>query len=186
MSSERQFARGCGRVLLVGLIGLTVVMAGCSTQTFRRAPAKTSTAKVPGGAAVDLGKQSRRSPGVGRKARGISINGRCKQTDHGGYTEDATVRVAGGKVTQLDWKIRMGKRGTCRFDGKKFRQTKSSPSVELIAKDGSGCKLLMWSDPRRVTLAHAGCAKFCTRGTYRKAWPVRFNPRSGRCADLRR
>lgn len=185
MSSERRLAQTSGRLLLAGLIGLTILMAGCSTQTFRRTPTTTPPAKTPGGSSVDLGKPGARAPRAG-VGRGISINGRCKQTDHGGYTEDATVRVAGGKVTALDWSITIPRRGTCRFDGRKFRQTKSSPSIELVARDGSGCKLLMWSDPRRVTLAHAGCAKFCTRGIYSKAWPVMFNPKSGRCADTRR
>ncbi len=188
MSSERQLARVSGRLLLAGLIGLTIIMAGCSTQTFRRSPTTTPPAKKPGGATVELGKPAPRSPRAPRAGagRGISLSGRCKQTDHGGYTEDATVNVAGGKVTALDWKIRIPRRGTCRFDGRRFRQTKFAPSIELVARDGSGCKLLMWSDPRRVTLAHAGCAKFCTRGVYSKAWPVMFNPKSGRCADTRR
>jgi hypothetical protein len=33
-----------------------------------------------------------------------------------------------------------------------------------------------------VTLAHAGCEKFCNGGIYDKAWPVMFEPSGGGCA----
>ena len=136
-----------------------------------RAPSGRSGQK---GSSVDLGKARR---GVARGPSGaISINGQCKQTERDGYAEDATVKVSRGTVTELKWKITVPKRGTCRFNASQFKQTKTSPTVELLARNGSGCKLLMWSDVRRVTLAHAGCAKFCTRGVYDKAWPVMFNP----------
>lgn len=116
----------------------------------------------------------------------ITLAGTCKQTENDGYTEDARVNVIRGKVTSLAWQIDIPKRGTCSFHDGQFRQTKSSPGVELLARDGSGCKLMMWSDKRRITLAHAGCASFCTPGSYGKAWPVMFNPRTGGCADIRR
>lgn len=190
MNLDRFNAQHAKRLLLLGLVSLAVVVAGCSSPLIRKgpgpAPAPGTGVKKPGGATVDLGKPGRKLPRAGRRGRGISLVGSCKQTERDGYAEDAKVRVVGGTVTQLDWRIKIPRKGSCRFDGNKFRQTKTSPSVELLAKDGSGCKLLMWTDPRRVTLAHSNCAKFCTRGAYGKAWPVMFNPKSGRCADTRR
>ena len=170
-----------GRWLL--LIALAFTLAACSVPgVFHKpAPAGTGT-RTPGGATVDLGRQGR-APAV---KGAISMVGQCKQTEHDGYVEDATVRVDNGRVSTLDWRIVIPRRGTCRFESAQFRQTKTAPSVELLALNGSGCKLLMWGDPRRVTLAHAGCAKFCTPGAYDKAWPVMFNPKTGRCADIRR
>lgn len=159
---------------------------GTNAGTPERAPSGRGGQK---GSSVDLGKTPRRAARGGRStgSRGaISMSGSCKQTEKDGYSEDATVNVTGGKVTSLSWKISVPKRGTCRFNASQFKQTKTSPSVELLARNGSGCKLLMWSDARRITLAHAGCAKFCTPGVYDKAWPVMFNPKNGRCADIRR
>lgn len=181
------------------LLGLALVLGACaSLPDWVPVPGGGSKAGAPErapsgrggqkGSSVDLSKAPRRSARGNRGgSRGaISMNGRCKQTEQDGYAEDATVDVTGGKVTALSWKISVPRRGTCRFNASQFKQTKTSPSVELLARNGSGCKLLMWSDARRITLAHAGCAKFCTPGVYDKAWPVMFNPKNGRCADIRR
>ncbi|MFK7962493.1 MAG: hypothetical protein AB8C46_00855 [Burkholderiaceae bacterium] len=178
------------------LLGVALLLGACSSlpDWVPKPGGSTGAGKAPDrapggrsgqkGSSVDLGKARR---GVARGSSGaISINGQCKQTERDGYAEDAIVKVARGTVTELKWKITVPKRGTCRFNASQFKQTKTSPTVELLARNGSGCKLLMWSDARRITLAHAGCAKFCTRGVYDKAWPVMFNPKSGRCADIRR
>ncbi len=119
-------------------------------------------------------------------ARSISLAGNCKQTEVDGFAEDAQVQVQNGNVQSLSWKVKVGRKGSCSFDGTGFRQTKTAPSIEMLALDGSGCRLLMWADDRRVTLAHNGCQKFCTAGVYDKVWPVMFDPRSGGCADASR
>ncbi|MFA7503961.1 MAG: hypothetical protein WCZ28_04615 [Burkholderiaceae bacterium] len=115
----------------------------------------------------------------------IELAGRCQQTDVDGFGEDAVLDVDNNKVTALRWQIRVGKRGTCTFDGNDFRQTKSRPHIELVSRDGSGCKLMIWQEPRRVTLGHTGCERWCSpRTIYDKAWPVMFDPRTGGCARL--
>jgi hypothetical protein len=115
----------------------------------------------------------------------IELAGRCNQVDVDGFGEDAVLDVDDNRVTALEWTIRVGKRGTCTFRGDEFRQTKSRPHIELVARDGSGCKLMVWQEPRRVTLGHAGCERWCSpRTIYDKAWPVMFDPRTGGCARL--
>ena len=116
--------------------------------------------------------------------RPIDLDGRCEQTDEAGFREDATLRVADNVVQTLSWNLWVGKRGSCRFDQAEFRQTRRSPHIEMVARDGSGCRLLVWQDGRRVTLAHNGCERRCTPGVYEQAWPVMFDPRSGSCAKL--
>lgn len=118
-------------------------------------------------------------------ARIIEISGNCKRTEEDGFREDATMRVAGNDVRTLNWKLWVARRGTCSFELADFRQTRKVPHIELVATDGSGCKLMVWQDPRRVTLAHANCEKRCTPGIYEQAWPVMFDPASGRCAQTR-
>ena len=114
--------------------------------------------------------------------RTITLAGACKQTEEDGFREEATLSVQNNQVQALDWQLWVGKRGSCKFTGTDFTQRQSRPHIELIAKDGSGCKLMIWQDPRRVTLEHNGCQKHCTKGIYDEAWPVMFDPSSGACA----
>jgi len=116
--------------------------------------------------------------------RPIDLDGRCAQTDEAGFREEATLRVVDGVVQALSWQLWVGKRGSCSFAQAEFRQTQRRPHIELVARDGSGCRLLVWQDVRRVTLAHNGCERRCTPGVYEQAWPVMFDPRSGSCARL--
>ncbi len=124
-----------------------------------------------------------RGPGPAPIAdRPIDLDGACRQTDEDGYREDAHLTVRDNRVLALDWTLQVGRRGSCSFRQAEFRQTKSRPHIELSALDGSGCRLMVWQDPRRITLAHAGCENRCTPGIYDQAWPVMFDPDTGRCA----
>ncbi len=116
--------------------------------------------------------------------RAINLDGRCAQTDEDGFREQATLRVADNVVQALSWQLWVGKRGACRFEQAEFRQVKRRPHIELVALDGSGCKLMVWQDPRRVTLAHANCQRRCTPGIYEDAWPAMFDPSTGQCARV--
>jgi hypothetical protein len=118
--------------------------------------------------------------------RPIHLDGRCSQTDEDGYREEASLRVQDNQVQAINWQLWVGRRGGCRFDLTDFRQVRSHPHIELLARDGSGCKLMVWQDPRRVTLAHAGCQRRCSSGIYEQAWPVMFDPRTGTCARTER
>jgi hypothetical protein len=116
--------------------------------------------------------------------RPIHLAGNCAQTEEDGFREQAVLDVRDNTVHKLSWKIWVGKRGTCQFEGTDFVQVQKRPSVEMRAKDGSSCKLLIWQTPQRVTLAHAGCEARCTAGIYDDAWPVMFHPNNGSCARL--
>ena len=116
----------------------------------------------------------------------ISLLGNCAQSDEDGFREQAHLDVRQGSVRGLDWKIQVGSKGTCSFGLEEFQQTRSRPHIELLSRDRSGCKLMVYQDPRRVTLAHAGCEGRCTNGIQDQAWPVMFDPRSGGCANLDR
>ncbi|CAG2150659.1 hypothetical protein [Cupriavidus plantarum] len=118
-------------------------------------------------------------------SRDIDLAGNCQRTEEDGFREDAQLNVDDNTVRQLSWKLWVGKRGSCSFDLADFRQVRKSPHIELRANDGSGCKLMVWQDPRRVTLAHANCQQRCTPGIYEQAWPVMFDPGTGACAATR-
>ena len=127
-------------------------------------------------------------PGMGRPTpiadRRIDLNGYCSQTEEDGFREQATLQVADNNVSALQWQLWVGRRGSCQFDLSTFRQTKRRPNIELRERYGN-CTLMVWQDPRRVTLAHAHCEQHCTPGIYEQAWPVLFDPRSGTCAQIR-
>jgi hypothetical protein len=114
--------------------------------------------------------------------RAIDLAGRCAQTEEDGFREDASLVVRANRVEALRWELWVGRRGSCRFELAEFTQVRSRPSIELAARDGSACRLMVWQEPRRVTLAHAGCEARCTAGIYEEAWPVMFEPRDGSCA----
>ena len=114
--------------------------------------------------------------------RSIDLAGRCAQTEEDGFREDARLVVSDNRVDELSWQLWVGRRGTCRFELQDFRQVRSRPSIELAATDGSRCRLMVWQEPRRVTLAHHGCEARCTAGIYEEAWPVMFEPSTGGCA----
>ena len=114
--------------------------------------------------------------------RPIDLVGNCVQIEDDGFRENAQLTVRDNRVLALDWTMQVGRRGSCGFRQAEFRQTKTRPHIELLARDGSGCRLMVWQDPRRITLAHAGCESRCTPGIYDEAWPVMFDPATGRCA----
>ena len=114
--------------------------------------------------------------------RAIDLSGRCVQTEEDGFREQATLTVRDNRVDALSWQLWVGRRGSCRFELGDFRQVRSRPSIELAARDGGSCRLMVWQEPRRVTLAHAGCENHCTPGVYDEAWPVMFEPGTGACA----
>jgi len=114
--------------------------------------------------------------------RAIDLNGHCAQTDEAGYRENATLRVQGNAVQAMSWQVQVGRRGGCRFELGEFTQTRLRPHAELIARDGSGCKLMVWQEPRKISLAHAGCERHCTGGVYEDTYPVMFDPATGGCA----
>lgn len=119
-------------------------------------------------------------------ARVIELAGYCSRTEDDGFREEARVRVTANEVQALNWKLWVPRRrGSCAFDLSEFRQVQKAPHIELVARDDSGCKLMVWQDPRRVTLAHANCQKRCTPGIYEEAWPVMFDPASGMCAQVK-
>jgi hypothetical protein len=114
--------------------------------------------------------------------RPITIDARCTQRDDDGFREDSRLQVIDGRVLAMTWKLSVGRSGNCSFAFDQFRQTRTRPHAELLARDGSGCKLMIWQDPSKITLAHAGCQSYCSVGVYEQAWPTMFDPATGGCA----
>jgi len=140
---------------------------------------------VAGAPRVASGPGLAEAPATPIPLREIELAGECKRTEEDGFHEEAQMRVNHSAVQALVWNVRAGRHGTCHFDLTQFHQVRKSPHIELEAVDGSACRLMVWQDPRRVTLAYAQCEKHCTPGAYEHVWPVLFDPASGSCAQIR-
>ncbi len=155
----------CRACLRASLALLAAFAAGCSV--------------LPGPAPATRDGLARPAPIA---ARVITLDAHCDQTEADGFRELARLRIERDVVQSLSWELWVGKNGGCRFERGDFEQTQRAPHIEMLARDGTGCRLMVWQEPRRVTLAHAGCEARCTPGVYERAWPVMFDPGSGRCA----
>jgi hypothetical protein len=115
----------------------------------------------------------------GAPARGLSFKGSCVGKDETGYAENAQITVAEGKVSQLAVRIDIPKRGSCSYQLAAFRQTKTSPFVELVANSNASCALRMWQQGDRVTFTANECSDKCAPGAFDYAWPVEFHTAGG-------
>lgn len=155
-----------------------VALAACTTPIVR----KPSQQAKPGVTKPAAPRSTAKVPAAGLK----DFAGTCRQKELDGFAEDARLSVTAGRVRELDWKVKVGRRGQCNFNLNGFSQTRSSPHIELVSLRNKACRLMIYQEPRRVTLAHAGCASQCTNGVADEAWPVMFNPQTGQCASLDR
>ncbi len=114
--------------------------------------------------------------------RPITLDARCDGTGQTGLAEASRLKVTTSRVSALAWRIDGGPRGQCTFDLADFDQRRAQPHIELIARNGSGCRLMIWRDPRHITLSHAGCERVCPAGLLTDALPILFDPVSGGCA----
>ncbi|MFN0163260.1 MAG: hypothetical protein ACKVQQ_18695 [Burkholderiales bacterium] len=112
-------------------------------------------------------------------ATGLNFAGSCVGRDESGYAENAQVRVADGKVAQMNVRIDVPSRGNCRYQLAVFKQTKQTPFVELVANNDATCAVRMWQQGDRITLAATDCASQCTGSAFEYAWPVEFNAKGG-------
>jgi len=114
--------------------------------------------------------------------RPITLDARCDGKGQTGLAESSRLKVTTSRVDALAWRIDGGPRGQCAFDLADFDQRRARPHIELVARNGSGCRLMIWRDPRHITLSHAGCERVCPAGLLTDALPILFDPARGGCA----
>lgn len=168
----------------LGVMMLGVLMAACSSMpqmpSWPKRDARPPVTSAP----------ARQKPAPVATPALKDFSGQCQQVEEDGFAENARLNVVNGQVRALDWHIKVKRKGQCQFNLRDFQQTRQAPHIELKAL-GRGkrasCKLMIYQEPRRVTLAHNGCEAFCSKPALaEEAWPVMFNPRTGRCASLDR
>lgn len=111
----------------------------------------------------------------------INLNMRCAARDERKHTVQADVDVARGQVRYLRARVAQPN-GACEFALPDFEQTRILPSIELRARDNSGCTLMLWEQGPQVVLAYNNCAAHCSPQTvFYDALPILFDRRVGRC-----
>ncbi|KAA3653116.1 MAG: hypothetical protein DWQ11_09245 [Proteobacteria bacterium] len=126
------------------------------------------------------------APRSGRPRRAMSAEPielamRCAARDERRHTVQADVEVRDGRVRYLRARVAQP-RGACEFALPDFEQTRVLPSIELLARDGSGCRLLLWEQGPQVVLGYDNCAQYCQPQTvFSDALPILFDLRVGRC-----
>jgi len=111
----------------------------------------------------------------------LSVRSTCNSRDATGYTESIRLSVDQGQVHAMEAKIEIPRRGSCGFRLADFRQTRSTPHVELRASNGTLCTVRMWEQSGRFTVAFSDCHEKCTRGAFDYVWPVELNSADGSC-----
>lgn len=169
----------------LGVMMLGVLMAACSS--LPQVPSWPKRADKPPVTSAPA-REQKPAPAIAPALKNFS--GQCQQVEEDGFAEKARLNIVNGQVRALDWHIKVKRKGQCQFNLHDFQQTRQAPHIELQAL-GRGkrasCKLMVYQESRRVTLAHNGCEAFCSKADLaEEAWPVMFNPRTGGCASLDR
>ena len=186
MNTEFQTQKSPSRWLQrASLLMVAVALAACTQMPMVKRHKKPATTTRPPATATQPATRGLPSDQGGAVLQNFA--GSCHQKDIDGFAEDADLRVQGGQVTALTWRAKAGRKGQCSFDLRDFNQVKNGPHIELASRSRGACKLMIYQEPRRVTLAHANCQSFCSpRSVADEAWPVMFNPQTGGCARLDR
>ncbi len=112
--------------------------------------------------------------------RSIDIRADCSFRDETGYAGRMKLVVAASMVRSFEATVDVPQRGACRCALGDFRQTRHGAYAELAAT-GSGCKVRLWHQASRVTVAFERCEPMCSGGAFPYLWPILANARKGRC-----
>lgn len=176
------------RLPLLAALSIALLAGGCAE---RKKPSGTPESAAPSRGAEPTPAVPARppvtAPAPGKAPapipdRALNIRSDCTSRDELGYAEAIKLSVANGLVSQLEVRITVPKRGSCRFQLADFRQTRSAPHVELVARSGSKCATRMWYQQNRFTVAFSDCPEMCTpRSTVDYIWPIELRLSDGAC-----
>jgi hypothetical protein len=113
--------------------------------------------------------------------RALNVRTECRFKDETGYGGRLDLQVEEASIKRLKAEVAIPKRGVCRFDLAKFRQTRSLPSPILSAK-GTKCRIFVWEQGDLVTVAFHACQASCTGKAFSYLWPILVDRKKGECA----
>ena len=153
-----------------------LLLAACATPS----PAPIPAAKPDGGTVVVPAPPPEARGGLKPiPVRPLNIRANCHFKDEVGYAASTVLDISYSEVRAFAATVDVPKHGSCRFDLADFEQVRKEPHIELRARDG--CKVLVWEQGEKVTVAFTECANRCTRGTFDYVWPILVDRPSGQC-----
>jgi hypothetical protein len=114
-------------------------------------------------------------------ATALNVRTECRFKDETGYGGSLDLQVVDANIKRLKAEVTIPKRGVCRFDLAKFRQTRTLPSPVLSAKD-TKCRIFVWEQGDTVTVAFHACQASCTGTAFSYLWPILVYRKKGECA----
>lgn len=113
--------------------------------------------------------------------RPLNVTSNCRFRDESGYSGTLNLTVENARVQAFSAAVTIPRRGSCRFDLRNFRQTRSLPTIEL-SHQREACTVRFWEQAERVTVAFDNCRKMCTGEAWDYLWPILADRSNGSCA----
>ena len=113
--------------------------------------------------------------------RPLNAKATCSFRDHLGYRGNLKLDVKEANVKHFAANVTIPKRGICKFDLAKFRQTEAHPTVVLTSL-ATPCKVNLWEQATEVTVAFRDCRAECSGDSVDYLWPILVDNRKGRCS----
>lgn len=113
--------------------------------------------------------------------RPLNVKTNCSFRDDTGYRGKLDIQVKDADVRRFRAEVNIPKRGMCRFDLKEFKQADKAP-VALAKTNGDECKVRVWEQQDRVTVAFRDCKAQCSGESFDYLWPILVDARTGKCS----
>lgn len=112
----------------------------------------------------------------------LNVRTRCNFRDHTGYRGHLDLRVDDSDVKRLSAEIKVPRQGSCRFDMKDFAQADKRLAVLAATREQDECKVRIWQQEGRVTVAFRDCRAYCSGETFDYVWPILVDTGTGKCS----
>lgn len=154
--------------------------ADASTTRTQNAPLPVQSRKAEAGTNTPRASKQQILALMQQSTRPINIANSCSFKNETGYKGSARIEIRDSQVHQLSTAYEIPEYGTCRIERAGFRQTLSSPSIELRHPDG--CTARIWTQGRRLTVSYTHCESRCSHpAVFSKVWPVLVDIPTGNC-----
>lgn len=111
-------------------------------------------------------------------ARLLQVQAECSYRDDVGVEGSLGIVVKKSRIEHFVSRVDMGRRGSCEFDLRDFRQVRFDHTPTLVA---GGCTVRLWEQGDEVTVAYRDCAAHCTASAHDYLWPTLIARSAGTC-----
>lgn len=112
----------------------------------------------------------------------LNVRTRCNFRDHTGYRGRLDLRVDDSDIKRLSAEIKVPRQGSCRFEMKDFAQADRRLAVLATTRAADECKVRIWQQEGRVTVAFRDCRSYCSGETFDYVWPILVDTGTGKCS----